>query len=180
MTIAVGDWDRLLRRHPALDPNASVDGCREGGRNPPVDYPARNGNGSLTAQTRRTENPGRTSSRCGRRFNRRNPQRSPMSKVLVLYYSSYGHIETMAQSRGGGCSFCGSHRRHQARPLKRFRKISPKAPTSSSIRRRPSRPSPNCPNTTQSLSGPRHALAVCLHRWRASWTRPAACGRVAL
>jgi flavodoxin len=27
-----------------------------------------------------------------------------MSKVLVLYYSSYGHVEKMADARGGGIS----------------------------------------------------------------------------
>ena len=52
MTIAVGDWGRLLRRHPALDPNAqALTSAEKEEENPPVDYSARNGNGSLTAQT---------------------------------------------------------------------------------------------------------------------------------
>src|SRR5258708_12392391 len=38
-----------------------------------------------------------------------NPRRPPMTKVLVLYYSAYGHIETMANAvaegaREGGAS----------------------------------------------------------------------------
>ena len=32
-----------------------------------------------------------------------------MAKVLVLYYSSYGHIETMAQAIAAGASSAGAH-----------------------------------------------------------------------
>src|SRR4029079_3723228 len=36
------------------------------------------------------------------------PQESPMSKVLVLYYSAYGHIETMANAVAEGAREAGA------------------------------------------------------------------------
>ena len=34
-----------------------------------------------------------------------------MAKVLVLYYSSYGHIETMAKAMAEGAAAAGDRRR---------------------------------------------------------------------
>jgi multimeric flavodoxin WrbA len=38
-----------------------------------------------------------------------------MPKVLVLYYSAYGHIEAMAQAVAEGARSGGGHCRYQAR-----------------------------------------------------------------
>src|ERR1044072_8461727 len=37
------------------------------------------------------------------------PRRSPMTKVLVLYYSAYGHIEAMAKAVADGAREAGAH-----------------------------------------------------------------------
>ena len=66
---------------------------------------------------------GRRRDRAGRRgLNRRlspHPSetqgRPHMTKVLVLYYSAYGHIEKMAQAVAEGAREAGRQRRHQAR-----------------------------------------------------------------
>ena len=42
-------------------------------------------------------------------------ERCVMPKVLVLYYSAYGHIEKMAEAVAEGAREAGAHGRHQAR-----------------------------------------------------------------
>ena len=60
-----------------------------------------------------------------------------MTKVLVLYYSSYGHIETMAEAVAEGVREGRRRGDHQARAGARCRKRSPGNPTSSSTRPAP-------------------------------------------
>lgn len=82
-----------------------------------------------------------------------------MTKVLVLYYSSYGHIEQMAQAVAEGVRAGGAEA-----VIKRVPELVPeeiaKNPISSSTRRRRSRPSPNSQTMTRSSLGCRRASAI--------------------
>ena len=105
------------------------------------------------------------------------PQRRlTMSKVLVLYYSAYGHIETMAKAVAEGAREAGATRRHQARARTGAGRRSPRRRITSSTRRRRSRRSRISPIMTRSSSAPAPASAACRRRWRISSIRPAACG----
>lgn len=74
-----------------------------------------------------------------------------MSKVLVLYYSSYGHIEKLAEAVAEGARSAGAQV-----DIKRVPETVPteiaKAATSSSTKRLLWPPSPSSRTTTQSSS----------------------------
>ena len=94
-----------------------------------------------------------------------------MAKVLVLYYSSFGHIETMAHAVAEGA-------RAQARQLtssgcrRTSPTRSPRPTTSSSINPRRSPRSRNWRTMTRSSSARRLASAACHRRWAVSGSRP--------
>mgnify|MGYP003694397969 CR=1 FL=1 len=98
-----------------------------------------------------------------------------MAKVLVLYYSAYGHIETMANAVAEGAREAGA-----SVDIKRVPELVPaesrRRRTTSSISPRRSRRSKSSPITTPSSSAPARASAGCHRRWRTSSTRPAASG----
>ena len=50
-----------------------------------------------------------TRRRAGRRAKHKSIEEKIMSKVLVLYYSSYGHIEAMANAVAEGARQAGAH-----------------------------------------------------------------------
>ena len=96
-------------------------------------------------------------------------RRMPMTKVLVLYYSSYGHIEQMADAVAEGARAGGRRGRHPPRARNRAGRRS--------SRRRTSRPTPRIPmieaptrwrTMTRSSSVRRPASAGCRARWRRS------------
>jgi multimeric flavodoxin WrbA len=69
-----------------------------------------------------------------------------MTKVLVLYYSSYGHIETMATAMAEGVREAGAEA-----VIKRVPELVPEDVA----------PSMNCPNTMPSSSVCRPVSAIC-------------------
>ncbi len=86
-----------------------------------------------------------------------------MTKVLVLYYSSYGHIERMADAIAEGAREAGA-----SVDIKRVPEIvppkSPKRAASNSTRPHPSPQSTNWPTTTRSSSARPPASATWPHR----------------
>jgi hypothetical protein len=82
-----------------------------------------------------------------------------MIKVLVLYYSAYGHVETMAYAEAEGARSAGAKA-----VVKRVPELVPfetrGSPGSSSTSRRRSQASRNFPNTMPSSSARRHASAA--------------------
>jgi sulfite reductase alpha subunit-like flavoprotein len=101
-----------------------------------------------------------------------------MAKVLVLYYSTYGHIEQMANAVAEGARAAGAEV-----AVKRVPETVPEEVAKNGHfkldQQAPSSPSTNCPTTTPSSSARRPAMAACPRRWQPSSTRPAACGRAA-
>ncbi len=98
-----------------------------------------------------------------------------MAKVLVLYYSTYGHIETMAYAVAEGARAAGA-----TVDVKRVPETVPEATAKAAHfkldHRRRSRRLANLRTTTRSLSAPRRGLAECLRRWGASGSRRAPYG----
>ena len=99
-----------------------------------------------------------------------------MTKVLVLYYSSYGHIETMAYAVAEGARAAGA-----TVDVKRVPETVPEAVAKAAhfkldqaapiaTRRRTRR------TTTRSSSARRRGSAACLRPWAASGSRRGACG----
>ncbi len=82
-----------------------------------------------------------------------------MTKVLVLYYSAYGHIENMAEAVAEGARSAGAEV-----DIKRVPELvpedSPGNPAISSTRRRRSPRSRSWPITTRSSSAPARATAA--------------------
>ena len=64
-----------------------------------------------------------------------------MTKVLILYYSAYGHMERMAQAVAEGVREAGAQADNQASSGTSPAKMSPSSPDTSWIRPRRSR---NC------------------------------------
>jgi len=92
-----------------------------------------------------------------------------MAKVLVLYYSAYGHIEQMANAVAEGARKAGA-----IVDIKRVPELVPADVAKAS--HYPSRRSKSSPTTTRSLSAPAQGSAGCRRRWRTSSTRLAASG----
>lgn len=101
-----------------------------------------------------------------------------MTKVLVLYYSSYGHIETMAYAVAEGVKSAGAEV-----VVKRVPELVPEEVAKSSHfkldQAAPSRLLTNWQNTMPSSSAPAPASARLPHRCGISGTRPAVCGSAA-
>ena len=94
-----------------------------------------------------------------------------MAKVLVLYYSSYGHIEKMAQAIAEGARSAGAEV-----DIKRVPETVPDAIASwIKPRRLPLSPTSNI--TTPSSSAPEPGSGGSPRKWRRSSTKPAGCGR---
>ena len=101
-----------------------------------------------------------------------------MPKVLVLYYSSYGHIEAMAQAVVEGARSTGAEVAVKRVPETVPEEVARKAATSSTKRPR----SPRLRSyraTTPLSSGPAPATGGSRRRWQPFSTGPAACGRAA-
>jgi len=98
-----------------------------------------------------------------------------MTKVLVLYYSSYGHIEKLAEAIAEGARSTGAQV-----DVKRVPETVPEAVAKSSHfkldQAAPVARSPNSNTTTPSSLAPARDTAACRRRWLPFWTRPAACG----
>jgi NAD(P)H dehydrogenase (quinone) len=94
-----------------------------------------------------------------------------MSKVLVLYYSSYGHIEAMANAMAEGARQAGAHvdikRVPELVPEEIARKAHFKLDQAASIAK-----VEDLAATTRSSSVPARGLARCHRRWPISLTRP--------
>jgi hypothetical protein len=103
------------------------------------------------------------------------PRRPHMTKVLVLYYSSFGHIEAMANAVAEGAREAGA-----SVDIKRVPELVPpevaKASHFSSINPLRLPRSRTSPITTRSSWAPAPGSAACRRRWRISSTRAAACG----
>ena len=98
-----------------------------------------------------------------------------MTKVLVLYYSSYGHIETMAYAVAEGSRAAGA-----TADVKRVPETVPEAIAKASHFKL-DQPAPiatvgELRTTTRSSSAPRPVSAACPPLWAASGNRPANCG----
>ena len=83
-----------------------------------------------------------------------------MAKVLVLYYSSWGHMEQMAKAAAEGAREAGADVTIKRVPNS-FRRMSPRPRTTSWIRKRLSHRHWNSRTMTRSSSVSRHATA----RW---------------
>ena len=101
-----------------------------------------------------------------------------MSKVLVLYYSTYGHIETVAHAIAEGARAAGAEvdvkRVPETVPLEIAEKAHFKLDQAA-----PWRALPIWSTTTRSLWALARALAGFRARWRRSSIRRAASGRAA-
>jgi NAD(P)H dehydrogenase (quinone) len=102
-----------------------------------------------------------------------------MAKVLVLYYSMYGHIETMAHAIAEGAEKVSGaevviKRVPETMPAELFLKAGGKHRMRQSPHRR------SWPSTTPLSLVPRPALAICPARCALSLTRRAGCGPPAL
>jgi hypothetical protein len=99
-----------------------------------------------------------------------------MSKVLVLYYSSYGHIEAMANAMAEGARQAGAHvdikRVPELVPEEIARKAHFKLDQAASIAK-----VEDLAAMTRSSSVPARGLAGCHRRWPISLTRPGGFGR---
>ena len=99
-----------------------------------------------------------------------------MSKVLVLYYSAYGHVEAMANAVAEGARQAGEHV-----DIKRVPELVPRrshaSHITSSIRWRRSQRSMISLPTTRSSSVPAPGSGDCRRRWPISSTRPGDFGR---
>ncbi len=86
-----------------------------------------------------------------------------MTKVLVLYYSSYGHIEKMASAVAEGVRETGAEA-----VIKRVPELAPEDIARKSGFRldqpAPIARLPSCPNMTPSSSAFRPVLVICLRR----------------
>ncbi len=100
-----------------------------------------------------------------------------MTRVLVLYYSSYGHVEAMAEAVAEGArSVDGTEVDIKRVPelvpeeiaKKANMKLDQRAPVAAAER--------SSPTTTPSSSARRRASATCARRCATSSTRPAGCG----
>ncbi len=93
-----------------------------------------------------------------------------MAKVLVLYYSSYGHIETMAYAMAEGARDAGA-----TVDVKRVPETVPEAVARAAhFKLEQARPSPrlaNSPITTRSWSARRPGSVACPRPWAASGNR---------
>jgi NAD(P)H dehydrogenase (quinone) len=100
-----------------------------------------------------------------------------MSKILVLYYSSYGHLAKMADAVAEGARSGRRRSRRPPRPRDRARRSRRRPLASSPITAiRCSRTSTIWPIMTASSSAHRRASAACRARWRASGIARAASG----
>ena len=95
-------------------------------------------------------------------------------KVLVLYYSSFGHIETMAYAGAEGARVAAPLSK-SARAGERSRR-NRQGPRFQARSIRSNRQGEELRTTTQSLSARRPVSAACPRRWTASGSRPADCG----
>ena len=99
-----------------------------------------------------------------------------MTKVLVLYYSGYGHIEKMAEAVAEGArAVAGAEV-----TIKRVPELVPEEVAKKSGMKL-NQPAPiatgtSSRTTTPSSSARRRASATCARRCATSSTRPAACG----
>ena len=96
-----------------------------------------------------------------------------MAKVLVLYYSAYGHIETMAEAVAEGARDAGA-----SVDIKRVPELVPEEIARKSVLQARSESAGRARSrtsriTTRSSSAPARASAACRRRWRTSSTRPA-------
>lgn len=83
-----------------------------------------------------------------------------MTRVLVLYYSSYGHIEKMAGAVAEGVKEAGAEA-----IIKRVPELVPEEIAKKShFKLDQPAPLPNCPTTTQSSWACPRATATCRHR----------------
>jgi flavorubredoxin len=98
-----------------------------------------------------------------------------MTKVLVLYYSSYGHIEAMANAVAEGARAAGA-----TVDVKRVAETVPEAVAKASYfkldQAAPIARQLTCQIMTPLSSALRLALAECLRRWGVFGSRPADCG----
>ncbi len=102
-----------------------------------------------------------------------------MAKILVLYYSMYGHIETMAHAVADGANRVDGvevvvKRVPETMQAEAFAKAGGKRKTRPSPRRR------SWQSMTPSSLVPRRASATCPVRCVLSSIKPAVCGRPAL
>jgi NAD(P)H dehydrogenase (quinone) len=86
-----------------------------------------------------------------------------MARVLVLYYSSYGHIETMANAVAEGARSAGA-----TVDIKRVPETVPADVAKASYFKLDQK-------APIAVIDP-HASAASARKWRASWIRPAVCG----
>jgi multimeric flavodoxin WrbA len=93
-----------------------------------------------------------------------------MSKVLVLYYSSYGHIETMAEAVAEGARSTGA-----TVDIKRIPETVPQD-VAEAAHFKLDQKAPVAATTTPLLSVRRPDSGASRRRRRHSWIRPAACG----
>jgi hypothetical protein len=102
-----------------------------------------------------------------------------MSKVLVLYYSTYGHIEAMAKAVAEGAREAGAKV-----DIKRVPETVPeeiaKGHHFKLTRRHRSLQSTIWRTMTPLSSEPARALDASRHKWLRFWTRREACGCVVL
>ena len=98
-----------------------------------------------------------------------------MAKVLVLYYSSYGHIETMAYAVAEGARAAGA-----TVDVKRVPETVPEA-VATAAHFKLDQPAPiatpgELPNYDAVVVGAPTRLAACPPRWAASGSRRDLCG----
>ncbi len=84
-----------------------------------------------------------------------------MAKVLVLYYSSWGHMEQMAKAAAEGAREAGATVTIKRAPEARARNRSPRCSTTSSTRKAGIVDRTSSPTTTPSSSASRPAMAPC-------------------
>ena len=102
-----------------------------------------------------------------------------MSKVLVLYYSAYGHIEAMANAVAEGARQAGAQVDVKRVPELVPEEIAAKSHYKLDQAAPQSRGSKISPAMTRSLLAPAPGSADCRRKWRISSIRPAGSGRVA-
>ena len=98
-----------------------------------------------------------------------------MSKVLVLYYSTYGHIETMAQAVAEGARSTGASV-DVKRVAETVAQEVAKAGHFKLEQAAPVATVADSKNTTPSSLAAQPVLDACLRKWPAFWIRRVACG----